>query len=429
MAAIDFGSLHTRLAAIERSRQCPAVVADMPTAAYVPRIGPVLVGEAALEAIATDPAGAILNLKERAFGDEIVRQRRLVSPFEIVSLLFTELRHRAVEKELTHCTLTVPLVADADECEQMAAAARRAGFSHTRTIPEPLAALRFVEKQETVSSNVLVVCDLGCTAKLSVLRRPYQEWQVDWEILPPPITLSNSTVSRSLFDSLGTIGEALRRQGCDRPPLLLAGGGAGPQAADLVRKECWPGEILLTSAEATVLGALEIVRDEPTPPSDVGPVTPRKPVADCLSVDGLLYLGDDQLAELPDILEACRPKLRANQLRRLHLIGDDWRDRDVELLCQGVAPGPTFLEVTGAVGLSAAAMLSFARLENLVEIDLTHWRARAGSADGIRHLATLPALKCIYLPRSIDRLSLAGVSLRESLQSYLGDAKPSLTVH
>lgn len=49
--AIDFGTQRTRLAVFDRRRRQPVVRTDVPTVAYVPRSGPILVGRAAEEAL------------------------------------------------------------------------------------------------------------------------------------------------------------------------------------------------------------------------------------------------------------------------------------------------------------------------------------------------------------------------------------------
>src|SRR5579863_1115409 len=97
-AAIDLGADRTRLAGYDPRKRRPTVRVDIPTLAYVPKEGPILVGKAASGAIAADPLGAIHDLKARVGGADFVRNRRRVGPADLLAQLFTELREAALRQ-------------------------------------------------------------------------------------------------------------------------------------------------------------------------------------------------------------------------------------------------------------------------------------------------------------------------------------------
>ena len=265
--AIDFGTLRTKLAVYDRRKRQTVVRADVPTLVYVPRSGSILVGEPAQKAIADDPTGMIDDLKKRMGGDVFLRSRRACKPVELISLLFGEARGIALEQQhaldpLTDCILTIPLHLDLRHGELMCEAARQAGFTSVSLIFEPVAASRSWERNQPIPGNFLVVCDIGYTARISVLRRPANDWQPDLEILPTPVLCRpDSSLPSLLFDSLRSVSSEISRSGMVNPPLLVVGGGAiAKETAAILKQEGWPGEVLLPNGPdvSMVLGAIDV---------------------------------------------------------------------------------------------------------------------------------------------------------------------------
>ena len=265
-AAIDFGTLQTRLAAFDRRRRRPVIRGELPTVAYVPKTGPILVGQEAQQAIINDPAGAVDDLKHRLNGNEFLRNRRLCRPIELIGLLFAEARRQALGQletadPLTECVLTIPSQLDIQQGELLIGAARIAGFSEAHLIDEAIAGARYWERNQRISGNVVVVCDLGQTARIAVLRRPAEAWRTDLEICPPTtFECGDSALPRLLFDGLRGVAAELAKRGLPQAPLLIVGGGGNDTGIEVTMKlEDWPGEVFvaLEPELAAASGAVE----------------------------------------------------------------------------------------------------------------------------------------------------------------------------
>jgi hypothetical protein len=266
--AIDFGTVRTRLAAYDPRQRRSIVLADVPTLAYVPRSGSILVGDAARDAISADPAGAIDDLKERIGSEEFRRNRQWCDPGSLISRLLAEVRREAlakcdVESQITDCSLTVPQHFELKRCDMLYEAAVRAGFTTTSRIEEPVAAAREWERRQVFIGNVVVVCDIGRSVRISVLRRPAEGWRADPDFLQPPaIDRPDEALPRVLFDGVRAVVAELARRGLGPAPMLVVGGGSRVAGlSDMLRQEGgWPGEVWLPadSELVTVFGAVDI---------------------------------------------------------------------------------------------------------------------------------------------------------------------------
>lgn len=265
-AAIDFGARRTKLAMYDRRRQSVVVAVCIPTLIYVPRSGPILAGEAAREAIKSDPSGSIDDLKSRLLNGACLRNRRQSQPAELVSLLFTELRNHALEQvvkgdRLTACKVLVPLRFAMQQTELLKHAAVSAGFETVDVIEESLAAIRHFELPDPILEDTAVLCDLGSNTRLSLLRRVDSIWRTSFEIVPPiDFPQAEDGLSNVACDSLLQLQSKLSEVGIIKPPLLLVGGGALDDGLPTqISREGWGGEIrIVENAEfAGVLGAAE----------------------------------------------------------------------------------------------------------------------------------------------------------------------------
>lgn len=269
-AAIDLGSMHTRLAIFDRRTRKPVLVTEWPNAVYVPREGAILFGHAARDAISQDPAGAIEDLNSRLGDESIRRNRRVCRPAELITQLIQDIRiaslgQMAPGELLASCVITIPVHCDLQQAERLLDAARHAGFNEAASIDEPVAVARGCERQQPIPGDVAVVCDLGRSAKIGIVRRVNTAWRTDLEISgPPPIARPVPGVPRLALDGLREISTELGKRGVAAPPLLLAGGGATTEGlADEFKLDGWPGEVLIPpdTSLVTVLGAVDIEMD------------------------------------------------------------------------------------------------------------------------------------------------------------------------
>lgn len=270
-AAIDFGAVRSRLAVYDRRRRRPVVSADLPTLAYVPRSGPILVGEPAAEAIQADPPGAIRDLKSRVGGTDFMRNRRRCQPEDLTAQLLSELRERALREPdigdpLTDCCLAIPLQFDTRQTESLREAARRAGFSNVSVIDAPIAAFRDHDRLRPIASDHAIVCDLGQKARLAVLRCHDTFWRADQELQPPREWELEAIPPRLLMDALEDVASRLaERQVADAPLLLVGGNARGQGVLEAFSREGWRGQIVLPEdpASSIALGAVDARRTCP----------------------------------------------------------------------------------------------------------------------------------------------------------------------
>ena len=278
--AIDFGAGRTRLAVYDRRKRRPTIRVDIPTLAYVPKSGLILIGEPAVEAIASDPLGAILDLKSRVGGADLMRNRHRVRPLDLAVQLFTELREAALRQTdigdaLTDCCLAIPLQFDTRQSESLQDAARLAGFSDISTIDAPIAAFRDFDRQQTIESDHAIVCDLGRKARLAVLCRRDSFWRTDQELQPPREWEAATIPPSLLIDALESIASRLAERQTAIPPLLLVGANAkGDGLIEAFRREGWKGEVIVSDepSAAIALGAVDTRRTCPECRADQVPL-------------------------------------------------------------------------------------------------------------------------------------------------------------
>lgn len=463
--AIDFGTVRTRLAVYDRRQRRPVVRVDVPTLACLPRTGFVLVGKEAEPSIASDPLGGVDDLKSRLGGESILRNRRSCEPMDVIAQLFAEMRRLALAQPeandpMMACTLTVPLHFEFRHRELLCAAARRAGFLDAHTIDEPVAAAQWHEQNQMLSASAIVLCDLGRTARVALLRRSVSGWRPDLESVPAPLSLSQDGLPQRLFDILRTMAGELTRRGIDAPTLLLVGGRAQAEdAAAIFRGEGWPGEVVVACepAAASALGAIE----PPTQPSTnslftralrpaIGASYPKPSDSSWIGPDGTMTLGDYHVTEFESILSSSRDVIRAGRLTTLHLMGDDWLDSHVRALrellhpalgddwliesphdflarAESVHPRLEKIVITSCGRLSSAALLDLASLATVKHIDLSAWRVRDAAADGILQFCRLSRLTRIRLPIALDRLpTLGGWPRRDLLRRHVAAQRSDL---
>lgn len=319
--AIDLGAQRTKLAMYDRRAKRSSVAVIIPTVVYVPRQGAILVGGAAVEAIKTDPTGGIDDLKDRLTSGTCLRNRRQCQPQELLAMLFAETRKQALEKMvkgdgISGCTVLIPLKFDLQQSECLKQAAIAAGFESVQLLDESLASVHFIEQQELVAGDSVVLCDLGSSLRASLLLRKDSVWTPALELFPPAeFTQDESGFPKLACDTLLQLQSRLSEKEIQNPPLLIVGGGVrkkGIQAQ--MKQEGWLGEILLPeSAEfGGVLGAVEKPADAEDlicPVCEFFPVKRNAKACSCCGHPASLMLTKtcpDCKTENPPGTETCR---------------------------------------------------------------------------------------------------------------------------
>jgi molecular chaperone DnaK (HSP70) len=271
--AIDLGATRVKLA-LPQSAATPNRAVQVgvegciaiPSCMYVSPAGDVFSGDAAAEAIAGDPAGAVRDVTTGFHRREsIPRNGHQKTRRSLLVHLLSDLRKRC---ELAtspagprECSLTVPAGFDAHRKDCLTDAALEAGFVVTSWSEHPLSVARlWLREGGMVAGAALAVCDIGgVTTELSLLR--YHEGRVSLDSNAPPtqLRMGGCDIDDALWELAAkatttpvaaNIAPELRRQ-LDRAKEKLAAGdlpvaalSAGDFAvavtAEMVRKSCVP---------------------------------------------------------------------------------------------------------------------------------------------------------------------------------------------
>jgi hypothetical protein len=174
--AIDFGTSRTKVAYLdaEGKPDCMRFFNDapfIPSLFYLPRnSGHIVWGHEAEDRLNDDPAGIIDVPKRKLRESRLRANRRSVTPLELLTLLFRDLREQA-GREIpvfgnippNALTLTLPALFGPPEERLLLEAAAQAGFDPNRVelIPEPIAAARAWLSATGDAAREVVVLDCG----------------------------------------------------------------------------------------------------------------------------------------------------------------------------------------------------------------------------------------------------------------------------
>ena len=212
--AIDLGSTKVKLA-IAHSAQTPTCRVQsgtdccivIPSCMYVSPDGEILSGDAAAEAIARDPQGAVRDVTSRfhrpesfpSNGHQVDRRLLLVR-------LLGDLRNRC---ELTtgltgpwECCLTVPATFDAHRKECLAELAGQAGLVVIGWSENPLSVVRqWLREGGAITGPIVVACDVGgMTTELSLVRCREGQVSLDAELPPTHLQMGGCEIDGVLWE-------------------------------------------------------------------------------------------------------------------------------------------------------------------------------------------------------------------------------------
>ncbi|MGC4004797.1 MAG: zinc ribbon domain-containing protein [Pirellulales bacterium] len=286
--SIDFGAKRTKLAIYDRRTKSSVVASSIPTLFHVARSGAISVGQDAEQSIKSDPAGAIDDLKSRIGHGNYLRNRHSCSPSELLRHLLVRLHTTAVERRCAvdgrvSCSILIPLTFDILKIERFRDTALAAGFESVEMISEPVAVMRFFENVDgPIVTDDVVVCDLGGTAKATVMRRRDAVWRPALELCPPEnYPRGENGPSQIFLDALLRLQSTLAENKIRNAPLLIVGGDSrSPELVARMKQEGWTGSIALhnDSEFAAALGAIVVPMDADLlicPECDAFPVSPK----------------------------------------------------------------------------------------------------------------------------------------------------------
>ena len=199
--AVDFGNLQTKVATFNSMTGRPEKRLVIPSLVYAPFVGTRLVaGSEAVEGFDQDPDGMVQDLKSLIGKSAVFKNNKSWSTIDIVAAVFKEIRFQLLsqnlpEKDIKECHLTVPVQYTDHERESLRQAAIRGGFQPTEPIDEPISIARHCDRDDPIGSDDLVVCDIGESIRLTLLRRTESTWVVATEPLHKPVKLWDGLAS------------------------------------------------------------------------------------------------------------------------------------------------------------------------------------------------------------------------------------------
>jgi hypothetical protein len=143
--------------------------------------------------------------------------------------------------------------------------------------------------------------------------------------------------------------------------------------------------------------------------------------------DGTLTLSDEARGKLGEIAGLC-----SQVVTKIHILGDEWVDLDVELLPK-LFPNLREFRVDGGEQLTNAALWHFANMQSLTKLDLYGVRSKHISDRGLRQLTRLSNVQFITLPRywgdfrTASQASQANSELKAMLEQALPNAVVEFT--
>ena len=176
--AIDFGTMRTKLAYIDTSRNKPEVMRlghddkpYIPSIFYLGKDGKRLFGDKALDFLEDDPIGFLRRPLKRDLRESLVRagNREKASPTELLTLLIAGLRKRAKELPAFHkqlpssLYLTIPVQYGPPDERVLMEAALGAGFEEGKVyfVKEPVSAAQVWLSELGGAEEYVVVLDCG----------------------------------------------------------------------------------------------------------------------------------------------------------------------------------------------------------------------------------------------------------------------------
>lgn len=195
MLSIDFGS-STIKAAARFEEDGPARLLEfgeerctaIPSVFYVPRSGPIAVGQQALSQIAADPRGSIRNLKQAMhLTTQQFRNHRRIAPRDLAATAFHLIRESLRDRaEVDGCTLPLPATFSFQQRDAMASAAMLGGFTHVEIVESAAAAVKHWVRETDETPDYVFVLDLGGgQSELTLVERSRGKYRVSPDLQIP----------------------------------------------------------------------------------------------------------------------------------------------------------------------------------------------------------------------------------------------------
>ncbi len=213
--AIDFGTSRTKLAYLDKTTGRPELMRlgqrddpFIPSLFYLERNSErVFLGDDAEAMLTQDPAGVVDVLKRKLDDTHVRANRRRITPLELLTRLFAELRTR-VSREVTvfngqlatSASLTMPAIYGPSQERLLREAAEQAGFTDIVLVPEPVAAARAWLAQVSNDTPGVVVFDGGGgTSDWAYLRRDGADFRLVPECPPGGDRVGGHDLDRELL--------------------------------------------------------------------------------------------------------------------------------------------------------------------------------------------------------------------------------------
>ena len=283
--AIDFGTIRTKVAYFDE-RHGEARIVEMspgqqfiPSVFYVPKEGggEILFGEDARKMADADPMGRVGDLKaeilkgKKRLGND--RIKRAIEPIELAALLFKYIRQRCQQdlfedREIDACRLSMPITLHDAQRKFIVEAARQGGFRATTTIEAPVAAAHCWKNSGRGVEDYLTICDVGCGASFTLLRRVDGVFRTYDEVGPVSLKFPDSDEDGTggigfatwVADQARCFTETCVKKQVLNAPILLTGGGFQTPGLKKALEDLKSGSVHVWehSEFASVLGAVEI---------------------------------------------------------------------------------------------------------------------------------------------------------------------------
>jgi hypothetical protein len=215
--SIDFGS-STIKAAARFEEDGPARLLEfgeernttIPSVFYVPRSGPIAVGQQALSHIAADPRGSVRHLKQAMHLTTYqFRNHRRIAPRDLAATAFHLIRESLRDRaEVAGCILPLPATFSFQQRDAMASAAMLGGFTQVEIVESAAAAVTHWVKESAAVPDYVFVLDLGGgQSELTLVERSRGTYRVSPDLQFPPGP-GVEAIDGMLWDALrGTIDE------------------------------------------------------------------------------------------------------------------------------------------------------------------------------------------------------------------------------
>ena len=214
--AIDFGTTRTKIATLDETTQQPHLIhlgrensSVIPSLFYIPKHGSVRVGDDAMEAMKSDPAGVVRGLKMdlHRHGKIRINGKRFKRK-ELASKLFQWIREQCNDQvsqngPFTECILSVPPSFTPIQRESIYEAAVLGGFKKATLIEEPVAAAKHWLSSESSSPEHIIVCDIGGgTTDFALVKRNHDDFLISSDLLPTGVPVGGNDLDDNIWSSL-----------------------------------------------------------------------------------------------------------------------------------------------------------------------------------------------------------------------------------